>query len=206
VNPSECDPTELLRRYAEEVRACPHNLMSRAGLLELDGRHIPESVRFAARLPRDAKVVDIGSGGGLPGLVIAIVRPDLDVHLVESTGKKADFLSTTAAKLEIRATVHHARVEDVAKGELSAQFDVVTARAVAALRKLVDLAVPLLKPDGALYAIKGSQWEAELTDSQERIEHHRLAVLDRPGSPGEEGEGPLVVILGRPSDAAETSV
>ncbi len=168
------------------------------GVEELEDRHIPESIRFAERLPRDARIVDIGSGGGLPGLVIAIVRRDVDMHLVESTGKKAAFLEATAAVLGLNVTVHHARAEDVAKGSLRNSFDAVTARAVAPLARLIDLTVPLLKPGGSLFAIKGSRWGEELADAEARIAQHGLELVERPG-PSEAGEnGPLVLVLRRP--------
>jgi 16S rRNA (guanine527-N7)-methyltransferase len=197
---SKADLTAQLGRYAAAVRACPHNLMSRAGLEELEERHIPESVRFAERLPRNARVVDIGAGGGLPGLVIAIVRRDLEVHLVESTGKKAAFLEETAALLGIDAKVHHARVEEVSKGPLGNGFDVVTARAVAPLDRLVDLAVPLLRPGGSLFAIKGSRWGEELAEAQGRIRHHGLVLVDQPDAETPGLGGPLVLVLRRPED------
>jgi 16S rRNA (guanine527-N7)-methyltransferase len=194
----ETDFSTQLRRFAEEVKACPHNLMSRAGLGELEERHIPESVRFAERLPREARVVDIGSGGGLPGLVIATVRRDLEVHLIESTGKKAAFLEATVALLGIDAHVHHARAEEVAQGPLGHGFDVVTARAVAPLDRLVDLAVPLLRPGGSLFAIKGSRWSEELAEAQGRIRHHGLTLVDHPQAAEGGGAGPLVLVLRRP--------
>lgn len=173
--------------------------MSRAGLEELEDRHIPESVRFAERLPRDARIVDVGSGGGLPGLVIAIVRRDAEMHLVESTGKKAAFLEATAAELSLNVTVHHARAEDVVKGSLRNSFDAVTARAVAPLARLIDLTVPLLKPGGSLYAIKGSRWGEELASAEARIVWHELELVERPDT-AEAGEGgPLVLVLRRPS-------
>lgn len=185
------------------MRACPHNLMSRAGLGELEERHIPESVRFAERLPRDARVVDIGAGGGLPGLVIAMVRRDLAVHLVESTGKKAAFLEATAALLGVDAQVHHARAEDVAKGPLANGFDVVTARAVAPLERLVDIAVPLLRPGGSLFAIKGSRWSEELAEAQGRIRQHGLVLVDRPQALEAGVLGPLVLVLRRPDSGSQ---
>ena len=150
---------ETLRAYADCVRASPHNLLSRAALGELETRHIPECRRFAERLPVTGRLLDIGSGGGLPGLVIAILRPELDVHLVEATGKKATFLAETAAALGLEVAVHNARAEDLARSSLRGTFDLVTARAVARLDALVPLAAPFLAPAGELHAIKGARWQ-----------------------------------------------
>jgi len=112
--------------------------------------------------PGPARVLDLGSGGGFPGLVVALVRPDLQVELLDSTSKKTAFLREMAADLQLSVTVHTGRAEDLAKGDLGAAFDAVTARAVASLDRLVGLAVPFLRPGGALYAIKGERWAEEI--------------------------------------------
>lgn len=189
------DRGATLERYAELVRASPHNLLSKAGLSELESRHIPESVRFATRLPARSPVLDIGSGGGLPGLVIAIVRPDLDVHLVEATGKKAEFLTSTAAALELTVTVHKGRAEELAAGPLGGRFPVVTARAVAALPRLIELCAPFLTVDGEIHAIKGERWAEEVTDAESVMRRWRLRVGRRPSDDPE--LDPRVVVLGR---------
>ena len=81
-----------LTTFAHLLRTSPHNLLSPRGLEELEARHFPESMAFAATLPDGPRVLDIGSGGGIPGIVVAIARPDLVVHLLEATGKKGRFL------------------------------------------------------------------------------------------------------------------
>ncbi|MBS3939508.1 MAG: 16S rRNA (guanine(527)-N(7))-methyltransferase RsmG [Actinobacteria bacterium] len=152
-----------LERFASSVETSPHNLVSRRARAELRTRHVPESVAFARWMPPGpARVLDLGSGGGFPGLVVALVRPDLQVELLDSTSKKTAFLREMAADLQLSVTVHTGRAEDLAKGDLGAAFDAVTARAVASLDRLVGLAVPFLRPGGALYAIKGERWAEEI--------------------------------------------
>lgn len=80
---------ERLQRFAALVRASEHNLVSRRARDELESRHVPECVRLAQVLPRGTqRVLDIGSGGGFPGMVLAITRPELEVHLLDATAKK----------------------------------------------------------------------------------------------------------------------
>jgi 16S rRNA (guanine527-N7)-methyltransferase len=190
---------ETLRRFAELVRSSPHNLLSRQGVEELESRHIPESTRFAAALPRVSEVLDLGSGGGLPGLVVAIVRPDIHVHLLDATRKKTDFLQEAATTLGLTVTVHNGRAEDLARGELHHRFSLVTARAVAPLGRLAAMAAPFLAPGGSLYAIKGQRWKEELDDEPQQV----LEVVSTPEiEPVTGPTGPLVVVLRRPSGSA----
>lgn len=195
----------LLGRFAAEVRRSPHNLVSRRARDELESRHVPEAVALAGLLPRGAdRVLDVGSGGGFPGIVIAVMRPELDVHLLEATAKKTDFLRQVARDLELEVTVHHGRAEDLRQGPLAAWFDVVTARAVAPLRELLDITVPFLAPEGALYAVKGERWAQELAEAQPRLERAGAVVLatpeDQATDPDAEdrgNDGPRVVVIGR---------
>ena len=124
-------------------------------------------------LPSGATVADIGSGAGLPGLVWALVRPDLTVVLIESLLRRATFLTECLHNLDLtdRVTVVRDRAESVAGGPKSArpgQMDVVTARAVAPLGTLAAWGTPLLAPGGHLLALKGESAAEEVgRDSQE---------------------------------------
>ena len=124
-------------------------------------------------LPSGATVADIGSGAGLPGLVWALVRPDLTVVLIESLLRRATFLTECLHSLDLsdRVTVVRDRAESVAGGPKSArpgQMDVVTARAVAPLGTLAAWGAPLLAPGGVLLALKGESAAEEVgRDSQE---------------------------------------
>ena len=114
-----------------------------------------------SELVEDGEVVaDIGSGAGLPGLVLAVARPDVQVVLVESLQRRATFLSECVEQLGLRNTVvRRARAEELHKKLL---VDVVTARAVAPLDRLSGWALPLLRPGGRLLALKGEQAEGEI--------------------------------------------
>lgn len=170
-----------LVRYAELVRASPHNLVSPRAAEELLSRHIPECVAFAAALPRELEVVaDLGSGGGLPGLVLAMVRPELSVTLIEATGKKARFLEETAADLDLAVHIVNGRAEEHEQFDLTGAFDAVTARAVAPLAKLVPWVRPLLVKRGLLFAIKGDRWQEELQEARPLLKGQRLEVVETP--------------------------
>lgn len=191
------DVEQRLSRYAQMVRESPHNLLSRAGLEELESRHIPESVRFARRLPSCTRLLDVGSGGGLPGIVIAIVRPEIDVHLLEATSKKAAFLDDVAVRLGLRVVVHNGRAEDLARSDLAGSFQVVTARAVARLERLISLCAPFLAPGGQLHAIKGQQWADEVIDATSEMRRRGLVLHATPADHPD--EDPRVVVIARPA-------
>lgn len=151
-------------------------------------------------------MLDVGSGGGLPGMVIAIARPDLEVTLLDSTTKKIAFLESTAAALGISITTLNGRSEELVKGN-GGTFDVVTARAVAPLGRLIGWTLPWLRPGGILLAVKGDQWESELSEALPAIRRVRARVVDvttpgvvvPTGSPGTpDGVQPRVVIIQAP--------
>ncbi|MFL6161920.1 MAG: 16S rRNA (guanine(527)-N(7))-methyltransferase RsmG [Jatrophihabitantaceae bacterium] len=127
-------------------------------------RHLLNSIALAELVPPAARLVDIGTGAGLPGLALAIVRPDLRVDLVESLLRRANFLTEVVAALDLagRVRVVRGRAEDRAVTELVGGASYVTARAVAPLDKLVRLGFPLLVRGGSLLAMKGSSAEDEL--------------------------------------------
>lgn len=190
-----------LRDFAAAVEASPHNLVSRRARGELLSRHVPESVALAEMLPAGSgRLLDVGSGGGLPGVVIAIVRPDLEVHLLEATGKKVQFLRDTAAALDLGLTVHHGRAEELARSELAGGFGLVTARAVASLPRLLPLTVPFLAEHGVLYAVKGERWAEELEAARGELARHGVGVRSTPDDAAateSAGSAPRVVMLSR---------
>ncbi len=121
-----------------------------------------------------SRLVDVGSGGGLPGIPIAIARPDLHVTLVEATQKKAAFLSDVVAALGLsNVTVRAERAEQLGAGELRGTFDVVTARAVARLAMLLPLTAPLAKPGGLVLLVKGQRADEELAEATRALAEQR---------------------------------
>jgi 16S rRNA (guanine527-N7)-methyltransferase len=115
-------------------------------------RHLLNCAVVADLVPPRARLVDVGSGAGLPGLALAVARPDLEVVLVEPLARRCGWLEEVVADLGLAVEVRRGRVEDVGR---PGEADVVTARAVAPLDRLVRWCLPLLRPDGELLAIKG---------------------------------------------------
>jgi 16S rRNA (guanine527-N7)-methyltransferase len=143
------------------------NLVARSTLREIWTRHVADSLQLIALAPSARVWIDLGSGGGFPGLVIAcalVGQAGARVHLVESTKKKAVFLEEAARALRLPVIVHPVRIEEFA-ATFGERCDVVTARAVAPLDKLLDLAAPLLKTGAKGLFLKGQDVEAELTDA-----------------------------------------
>ena len=130
-------------------------------------RHVLNCLALSSAVPAGASVVDLGSGAGLPGLVLAIGRPDLHLTLVEPLLRRATFLEEAVAALELtEVTVLRDRAEALA-GRL--RFDVVTARALAPLDRLLGWAMPLVAPLGCLLAMKGASAEAEVASAAQAI-------------------------------------
>jgi 16S rRNA (guanine527-N7)-methyltransferase len=138
------------------------NLVAPSTILDVWRRHILDSAQLATLIPPEAKtIVDLGSGAGFPGLVLAIMlaqRPGLRVHLVESIQKKCRFLEAVIAATDAPAEVHATRAED-----MRLKADVVTARAVAPLDRLFPLAHPFFKPGTIALFLKGRSLNDELT-------------------------------------------
>lgn len=123
-------------------------------------RHIANCIPVTTLIPQSATVIDIGSGAGLPGIVIALARPDLAVTLLEPLNRRFDFLNEVVAQLELPVTVIQGRAQAV-----TGRYQVVTARAVAPLPKLLPLLWHLVAPGGSLLAIKGENAATEVAES-----------------------------------------
>lgn len=142
-------------------------------------RHVLDALTLLPLLvgvPAGARLVDIGSGGGIPGIPLAIARPDLHVTLVESTQKKAAFLGAVSAAMGLaNVTVHAERAEQLLRGSMRGTFDVVTARAVARLAALVPLTTPFARPGGLVLLIKGQRAEEELGEAAAVLKRHHTS-------------------------------
>ncbi len=127
-------------------------------------RHLLNCAALGQVIPQGAAVCDVGSGAGLPGLVLAIARPDVVMTLVEPLLRRTTFLEEVVAELGLETvTVTRGRA-DALHGK--AQFDVVTSRAVAPLGRLLEWSMPLVSPEGALVAMKGQSAASEVLDAR----------------------------------------
>lgn len=169
----EVDQHEMLRRYIDLLLEANQrmNLTRLASREQAAVGHIGDALTVLPFLPRTPhRLVDIGSGGGVPGIPLAIVRPDVQVVLVESTGKKAKFLQHTIETLELsNVLVDPHRAELVGQSELREAFDVAVARAVATLDWLAEWCLPLIKVGGLMLAMKGPKVQEEIPRAQGAI-------------------------------------
>jgi len=135
-------------------------------------RHILNSIAGASLFPEGATVVDVGSGAGLPGIPLAILRPDLKVTLLESLLRRSNFLDLAVEELGLadRVRVVRARAEDHHE-----RYTVVASRAVAPLPRLIGWCAPLMTGGGKILALKGSSAETELAESSKELRRSRLA-------------------------------
>jgi 16S rRNA (guanine527-N7)-methyltransferase len=158
---------ERLRSFEAELRrwTLRINLIAKADIEHIWARHILDSVQILPLIPTATiNGVDLGAGAGFPGMVLAIARPALRMTLVESDHRKAAFLQHIAAELGVAVRVIAARIETLSLPPV----DFVTARALAPLDRLLELAAPLLAPEGFCLFPKGRQGETELTAASAR--------------------------------------
>jgi 16S rRNA (guanine527-N7)-methyltransferase len=163
----------LLEKWQRRI-----NLVGSGSMEDPWRRHILDSAQLLPLIPAASpSIVDLGTGAGFPGVVVAIMG-DARVHLVESNARKCAFLSEVLRITETRATIHHIRIEEV----VPFAVDVVTARGCANLLTLLDYAKPLLAPSGICLFLKGKSVEAELTESQKkwRMQTHRITSRSDP--------------------------
>ena len=175
---------ERLSIYAERLKRWNTriNLVSTASMTDLWRRHILDSAQLIDHLPPQAtKIVDLGTGAGFPGLVLAILS-EHRTHLIEADTRKAAFLVEVARLTEASASVHMARIEDLEPFPV----DVITARALAPLPRLLDIAAPILEISVDRIPIclflKGAKWREELTTAQKewKIRANSFASISDP--------------------------
>jgi 16S rRNA (guanine527-N7)-methyltransferase len=143
------------------------NLIAPSTIPTIWTRHVADSLQLFPLAPQAKRWADLGSGGGFPGLAIACAladTPGAHVDLIESTGKKAAFLSEVVQELHLPATVHRGRIEDVAP-RLAGNVEIATARAIAPLKELLTLIAPLLEKGAQALLLKGQDVESELTEA-----------------------------------------
>jgi 16S rRNA (guanine527-N7)-methyltransferase len=154
-----------IARYGEEL-----GLVGPRELDRLWTRHILNSA-LLARVVGSGTLADVGSGAGFPGLVVAIMRPDVACTLIEPLGRRATWLEDESKRLGLQnVTVLNQRAEEV----LGQRYDSVTARAVSALKTLIPLVVPLVRPGGELVLMKGERVDQEIRDAASVLVKHGL--------------------------------
>lgn len=165
----------LLRKWQRRI-----NLVGRSTLDDLWHRHMFDSAQLFPLLPDGARcLVDLGSGAGFPGMVLAILGVP-DVHLIESDERKAAFLREVSRETSTPVEIHVGRIENTP----SFVADVVTARALAPLAKLVDLARPFVGDQTVLLFPKGQDVDRELTGSTKHTTMHIETVPSRAHASG----------------------
>lgn len=127
-------------------------------------KHFADSISLlgAVNVPKGAKLIDVGTGGGFPGIPLLIARPDLDITMMDSTGKKLNFVSGAVTQLGLKASIVHARAEEAGRGELRESFDFAVSRAVAALNVLAEYCLPFVKVGGMFIPMKGAKAAEEM--------------------------------------------
>lgn len=177
----------LARRYADLLASAgvQRGLLGPRETDRVWDRHLLNSAVLTDLVPAGARVVDVGSGAGLPGLVMAIRRPDLRADLIEPMQRRVDFLTETVEQLGLgdRVRVVRGRAEDAEIVRRAGNADWVVARAVAPLDRLVRWCLPLLSARGRLLALKGAgvAEEAQLHATALRRSGARLAGIERLG-------------------------
>src|SRR5690606_29632148 len=162
------DHIELARRFTEDLarEGETRGLIGPLELPRLWSRHVVNSA-LVASLVRPGRVGDVGSGAGLPGLVLAIARPEVEFVLIEPMERRVDWLTEEASSLGLgNVEVVRARAEEA---KLERPLDQVTARAVSALSKLLPLTAPLLRSGGEFLFMKGARVAEEITGAQKVI-------------------------------------
>ncbi len=136
------------------------------------GRHIFNSAALSTLVPDGCQVADVGSGAGLPGIPLAIARPDIRITLIEPLLRRSNFLTGVVEELGLgdRVDVLRGRAEDVGQ-----HFDIVTARAVAKLPTLIGWTRGLIGKGGELLALKGASAQEELDNAQKVLKKYHLA-------------------------------
>ncbi len=172
----EANKTTNLTRITDEAAAAQMHFYGAMELTEY------------IKLPSGAKVIDVGSGAGFPGIPLKIIRPDLDMTLMDSVGKKTDFIKAAAAKTAIDVTVINERAEQAC--QLRGTFDFALSRALASLNVLMELCVPLLKPGSTLIAYKGETYRDELVKANKALGSLFCSVQSVQST----GEGAVIII------------
>jgi len=157
------------------------------------GRDLVDTLAFAAVLRPQEKVLDVGTGGGVPGVVLAIVRPDLKVTVTETVAKKVRVVQDIVEKLKLPVRVHHGRAEELLRSE---KFGSLVVRAVASLTKLLEWFRPLWQRFDRLLVLKGPSWVEERGEARHlgKLKNVALRVVQRYPIAGTDAESVLLLL------------
>lgn len=157
---------QILQKKSQEL-----NLFSTGDREKLESKHIPDSLAILDFVDLSGRVLDIGTGGGLPGLALASSLPETEFVLMDAREKKVNAVREVAKELGLENVKCVAgRFEELAHGELRESFDFVTARAVAELRVLLEYAAGFLDVGGRLYAWKSADYQGEIDAAENAME------------------------------------
>ena len=154
------------------------------------------SVLTAAEIPQGAKILDVGTGAGFPGIPLLIMRPDVDLTMIDSTAKKLKYVENTVNELGLIATTLHTRAEEAGQSkEYREKFDFVCSRAVAALNVLCEYCLPFVKQNGLFIAMKGAKAQEEIDGARSAIKTLGGKIIaEKSFSLSDGGERTLVII------------
>jgi 16S rRNA (guanine527-N7)-methyltransferase len=166
---------KLLRQYAEEVVNSPLHLTSDRNLDHFWARHIEDAIKLNEFIPppfrvAGTKVIDVGSGNGIPGVPIAILNPDWNVDLLDSDNKKCGFLDMICKKYAIKnCHIHVGRAEVISRQSLRQSYDLAFSRALSKLPTALELAGSFIRVGGMLIVPHGTSWEKDLNESTNAV-------------------------------------
>lgn len=175
--------------------------MNLTAITDPDGiavKHFADSISVltAAEIPNGARVLDVGTGAGFPGIPLLIMRPDLDLTMIDSTAKKLKYVENTVNELGLIAATLHTRAEEAGQSkEYREKFDFVCSRAVAALNVLCEYCLPFVKQNGLFIAMKGAKAQEEIDGAKAAIKLLGGKIIaEKSFSLSDGGERTLVVI------------
>lgn len=168
--------TERMLLHSKELMAWNKkiNLTAIKKPFQIAEKHFIDSIAAASFLENEQTIIDLGSGGGFPGIPIKIMNPSANVVLIDSSRKKINFLKHVIRMLDLdKIDAVHSRVEDLHENDACKnRFDAVISRAFTDLSRFVELAAPFLNKKGAIYAMKGKNADQEITPGI--LEHYNL--------------------------------
>lgn len=195
--------SQQLDRFGKlaELLVEQNKTMNLTAITDPDGiavKHFADSISVlsAVEFKSGAKVLDVGTGAGFPGIPLLIMRPDIDLTMLDSTAKKLKYVANTVDSLGLNANVLHSRAEEAAqKPEYRESFDIVCSRAVAALNILCEYCLPFVKKDGIFAAMKGAKAQEEIEVANNAIKTLGGEIIDKKSFTLSDGAERTIIII-----------